>query len=154
MQRSGGGELSRETIVNSRRPLIPGVLSLNWPCCQIEMVEPEEHTSPDGLLTLAVDALKDGDVAIGFHGYPWHTHADILASTDSMDETDAVRQFIDNVLNDRSLIAVQLIDGHIHDVWITDDPANDRKYRQSNEEIQFRYWSGRRYSHKADSPSP
>jgi hypothetical protein len=118
------------------------------------MVEPEEHTSADRLLTLAVDGLKNGDLAIGFRGYPWHTHADILASINSMDETEAVRQFIDDVLNDRSLIAVKMIDGHIHDVWITDDPVKERKYKQSNEEIQFRYWSGRRYSHNADSHSP
>ena len=119
----------------------------------IEMVESEEHASADGLLTLAVESLKDGDVAIGFRGYPWHTHADILASISSMNETDAVRQFIDDVLNDRSLIAVLIIDDAIHDVWITDDPANDCKYKQSNEEIQFRYWSGRGYASNADSPS-
>ncbi len=28
MQRSGGGELFREIVVNSRRPLIPAVLSV------------------------------------------------------------------------------------------------------------------------------
>ncbi|MFN9364013.1 MAG: hypothetical protein ACK6CE_04325 [Planctomycetota bacterium] len=117
------------------------------------MVESEEHASADGLLTLAVESLKDGDVAIGFRGYPWHTHADILASINSMNETDAVRRFIDDVLNDRSLIAMQVIDDAIHDVWITDDPANDRKYMQPNEQIHFRYWSGREYSPNADSPS-
>ena len=119
----------------------------------MEMIEPEEHASADGLLTLAVESLKDGDVAIGFRGYPWHTHADILASISAMNETDAVRQFIDDVLNDRSLIAVQIIDNAIRDVWITDDPANECKYKQSNEELQFRYWSGRGYSPNADSPS-
>ena len=119
----------------------------------MEMIEPEEHASPDGLLKLAVESLKDGDVAIGFCGYPWHTHADILASINEMNETDAVRQFIDDVLNDRSLIAVQIIDNAIRDVWITDDPANECKYKQSNEELQFRYWSGRGYSPNADNPS-
>lgn len=117
------------------------------------MVEPEEHASADSLLTLAVESLNDGDVAIGFRGYPWHTHADILASISSMNETDAVRQFIDDVLNDRSLIAVQIIDDVILDVWITGDPANDVKYKQSNEEIQFRYWSGRGFSLNVDGPS-
>ena len=58
----------------------------------MEMIEPEEHASADGLLTLAVESLKDGDVAIGFRGYPWHTHADILASISAMNETDSVRQ--------------------------------------------------------------
>ncbi len=117
------------------------------------MIEPEEHASADGLLTLAVESLKDGDVAIGFRGYPWHTHADILASISGMNEPDAVRQFIDDVLNDRSLIALQIVDDAIHDVWITDDPANDCKYKQSNEKIQFRYWSGRGYSPNADISS-
>ncbi|MCS7468295.1 hypothetical protein NZK35_16710 [Stieleria sp. ICT_E10.1] len=115
------------------------------------MIDPEEHASADGLLTLAVESLDGGDVAIGFRGYPWHTHADILASITSMNETDAVRQFIDDVLNDRSLIAVQIIDDAIQDVWITDDPAKDRKYKQPNEDLQFRYWSGRGYSPNADS---
>jgi hypothetical protein len=70
------------------------------------MVEPEEHVSPDGLLTLAVEILNGGDVAVGFRGYPWHTHAGILASLKSTDENSAVRQFIDDILSDRSLIAV------------------------------------------------
>jgi hypothetical protein len=109
------------------------------------MVDTELHTSPDGLLTLTVEPLKDGDCAIGFRGFGWHTHADILASMWSTNETDAVRQFVDDVLSDRSLIAVQIIDGKTHDVWITNDPAEDCKYQQSNEKIRFRYWSGREF---------
>src|SRR5438046_1455790 len=36
----------------------------------------EEHQSPDGLLRLIVQRDDDGDIAIGFEGYPWHTHGD------------------------------------------------------------------------------
>lgn len=107
------------------------------------MVEPEEHLSPDGTLTLAVEVAKDGACSIGFRGFAWHTHADMLAAVASMDKTRAVRQFVDDVLNDRSLIAVQVLDGKLHDVWITDDPTKDFKYRPPNEQIQFRFWSGR-----------
>ena len=115
------------------------------------MIASEEHYSPDGLLTLAVQPL-DGDCAIGFRGYPWHTHADILASMKSMNETQAVRQFVDDVLSDRALIAVQFIDGNMHDVWITDDPAKDCEHKQADEEIQFRYWSGRTCSSRGKDP--
>jgi len=117
------------------------------------MVEPEEHASPDGLLMLAVETLKGDDVAIGFRGYPWHTHADILASINSTNESSAVREFIDDVLNDRSLIAVQIIDGHMQDIWITNDPTNDCKYKQANKEIRFRYWSGREHSPDGNDPN-
>ena len=107
------------------------------------MVEPEEHQSPDGLLTLAVEALPDGDIAIGFRGVSWHTHADILASIAGCPESDAVRSFVDDILSDRTTIAVQTIDGRIHDAWVTDDPVADRKYQQPNEQLTFRLWSGR-----------
>ncbi len=45
--------------------------------------------------------------------------------------------------NDRSLVAIQMIGGRMHDVWIADDAAKDGKYKQPNEDIHFRYWSGR-----------
>ena len=109
------------------------------------MIEPEEHVSPDGALILAVETLKGSDVAIGFRGFPWHTHADILASIRSCTEPHAVREFVDDVLHDRALIAIQSVDGDIRDAWVTDDPAKDRKYQQPNEQLGFRYWSGRQF---------
>ena len=38
----------------------------------------ERHTSPDGLLELIVDRADDGDWTVGFDGFAWHTHGDIL----------------------------------------------------------------------------
>ena len=109
------------------------------------MVEFEEHTSPDGLLKLAIKPNSDGDIVIGFQGFAWHTHADILASIKSTNETEAVHEFIDDILNDRSLVAFLDIDGETNDVWVTDDPTKDSKYKLANEQIRFRYWSGREY---------
>jgi len=138
----GAVDADVKILVSWRQPVTAVVLRKP---CDHEMIEPEEHVSPDELLTLAVESLGNGDYGIGFRGFPWHTHADILATIRSRSETDAVRQFIDDVLNDRSLIAIQIIDGKMHDVWITVDPANDCKYQPSNEQIQFRYWSGREF---------
>jgi len=30
------------------------------------------YTSPDGLLTLRVEPIENGDWVVGFDGFPWH----------------------------------------------------------------------------------
>jgi hypothetical protein len=109
------------------------------------MPQPEEHFSPDGSLTFGVEDLGGGDVAIGFCGFPWHTHADILASMSGRSEDEAVRAYVDTVLDDSAVIAILSVDGVVSDVWITDDPESERQYIEPNENLQFRYWSGRSY---------
>ena len=37
------------------------------------------HVSPDGTLILLAVWDEEGEVTIGFEGFPWHTHGDILA---------------------------------------------------------------------------
>jgi hypothetical protein len=49
----------------------------------------EEHRSPDGSLTLVV-SREDGDVTIGFLGYPWHTHGDLLAEKFPIGEAEGL----------------------------------------------------------------
>ena len=39
----------------------------------------EEHYSPDRLLRLIVTRDDDGELSVGFAGYSWHIHGDILA---------------------------------------------------------------------------
>jgi hypothetical protein len=102
----------------------------------------EQHDSPDGLLKFVVEREDDGDICLGFQGVGWHTHADILASSSGLSEDAAVRQFVDRLLSGRTIVAVMRIDGQIRDVWITDDPARDAKYKGSNETLEFRYWNG------------
>ncbi|MBA3766558.1 MAG: hypothetical protein H0W99_06145 [Acidobacteria bacterium] len=41
------------------------------------------------------------------------------------------------------VIAVSMSEGVVQDVWITDDPASDLRYSPKEEDIRFRYWSGR-----------
>ena len=101
----------------------------------------EQHCSPDGLLTLQVGREDDGDVCIGFGGYSWHTHDTILASLSGLGEDQAVRQFVDDLLAGRAIIAVARVCGEIRDVWIADEPTPD-KYKPHDETIEFRYWDG------------
>jgi hypothetical protein len=102
----------------------------------------EEHRSPDGLLKLLIGQSDNGDITLGFDGFAWHTHADILASHSGLSETVAVKRFVDDLLNSKAIIAVARTEGIIRDVWVTDAPRPD-KYKPVNETLEFRYWDGR-----------
>ena len=102
----------------------------------------EEHRTPDGLLRFVVERSLDGDLALGFDGYSWHTHGNILASLSGLRVEDAVRAFIDDLLNGESFIGIARVGGKIQDVWVTDDPSPD-KYKPDEETMEFRYWDGR-----------
>lgn len=103
----------------------------------------EEHVSPDGQLRFVVVAHPDGDVSLGFDGFSWHTHADILAALSDQSEESAVRLFVSDLLNDRSAIALWGVPGEVRDVWISSDPDRDSCYPIEGETIELRYWSGR-----------
>ena len=107
------------------------------------MANVEEHVSPDGRLRFLVVAGPDGDLALGFDGYPWHTHADILAELSGLVQSEAVRRYVDGLLNDESAIALWGIPGEVRDVWVSEDPARDAAYPIEGEVIELRYWSGR-----------
>ena len=100
-----------------------------------------EHISPDGLLRFII-AQDNDDVSLGFAGYAWHTHADLLAASFGLPEREAIERFVADLITDRSVIAVSRVGGVIQDVWITDDPASELRYKPEDEEIEFRYWHG------------
>lgn len=102
----------------------------------------QQHHSPDGLLNFVIERLGNDDLCPGFEGFPWHTHADILASSTGLSEEEAVRHFINELLKSRAIIAIARVGGKIRDVWVTDDPQPD-KYKPNDETIEFRYWDGR-----------
>ena len=101
----------------------------------------EEHGSPDGLMKFLVGRTDGGDITLGFAGFSWHTHADILASQSGLSEKAAVTQFVDNLLNNQAIIALARVDSQIRDIWVTDTPYPD-KCKPENETIEFRYWDG------------
>jgi hypothetical protein len=101
----------------------------------------QEYVSPDDQLRFVVDN-EEQDVRLGFEGFPWHTHADVLASEFGTSEDLAVNQFVGDLLSDRCIIAVSRLGGRIRDVWITADPQSDLRYKSDDEVLEFRYWSG------------
>ena len=100
-----------------------------------------EYVSPDDQLRFVLEK-DEQDISLGFEGYPWHTHADMLASTLGTSQALAVDRFVEDLLGDRRIIAVSRIGGKIRDVWITTDPWSDLRYGSDDEVLEFRYWSG------------
>ena len=108
------------------------------------MKRSREYISPDNRLRLVVD-YDEKNVRLGFEGFPWHTHADVLASQFGTSEKLAVDRFVRDLLSDHSILAVSRIGGTIRDVWITADPQSDLLYNSDDEVLEFRYWSGRQW---------
>jgi hypothetical protein len=109
----------------------------------------EEYESPDGLLKLVI-RREDGDVTVGFHGFEWHTHGDLLAGSYARDEGAAdlspdlaAARFVADVVANRSVIVVQRIQGTIRGVWVTSDMEGELRYKTREEDLEFRYWDGR-----------
>jgi hypothetical protein len=104
----------------------------------------KEYFSPDDQLRFVVDH-EEQDVHLGFEGFPWHTHAGVLASEFGTSKELAVSRFVRDLLSDRSVIVVSRTGGTIRDVWISADPRSDLRYKSDDEVLEFRYWSGRQW---------
>jgi hypothetical protein len=105
----------------------------------------ERHISPDNSLQLIVDRANDGDWLVGFDGFAWHTHGDLLAYHYGGSPETAIRSFVEDIISSPRVIVISRIDAKIRDVWITDDPSYDEmKYAYPNETIEKRLWSGQR----------
>jgi hypothetical protein len=100
-----------------------------------------DHVSPDGALRFLVRS-PDGDITMGFDGYPWHTHGDLLADLPSMSPEDAAKRFVSDLISNKLIIAVAKVSGTVRNVWITDDPADDLRHCPPEETIEFRLWDG------------
>ena len=108
----------------------------------------ERHTSPDNSMVLIVES-SDNDLAIGFEGYTWHTHGDILNAWGYEGSPEKrTRAFIDDIVESRRVIAIVRIDGAISDICIPDDmmerplSKSFNEYAPPNEKVDFRYWNG------------
>ena len=100
------------------------------------------HVSPDDLLTFVVAVDEAGDVTLGFEGYPWHTHADILAALSETAQEVAVEQFVAALLGNASVIAIATVACRIEDVWVSDDPSKKDPHKSASEVITHRFWDG------------
>ncbi|HEV2856754.1 MAG TPA: hypothetical protein VHC97_28460 [Thermoanaerobaculia bacterium] len=108
--------------------------------------EREEHRSPDGTLTLVV--MCDGeDVTVGFGGFEWHTHGDLLAADypfadiTGLTPDEAAQRLVQDILSNRVTLAVLRVGGQVREVWPTLDPEEELRYLQPGEDIEFRLWS-------------
>ena len=103
----------------------------------------ERHSSPDGLLQLIVDLADDGDWTIGFDGFEWHTHGDLLTWEHGGTPESASRAFVDGILASRLVIVISRVGDAVRDVWITYDPSCDEmRYALPKEMIEKRLWNG------------
>jgi hypothetical protein len=109
------------------------------------MANTREYVSPGGGLRFLVVTGDDGDIALGFDGFPWHTHADMLAAVTGLPESDAVEQFLRDLLGSRAVIAVLRVGGKIKDVWVTDDPGSESRDLSEGESVELRLWDGRKW---------
>ena len=110
----------------------------------------EQHQSPDGSFRLLVIRDSD-DITVGFDGYPWHTHGDViageltLAGGPSTTPEDAVRRFVEDLIEGRIPLTVVRAGGEIRDVWASYLPESDDPGRPDDEELELRRWDGARW---------
>ena len=106
------------------------------------MVDTGTYTSSNEMLRFPVTRSDDGDVTLGFDGFPWHTHADLLVGWCGPSEEAAVHRFLGDLLHNRLVIAVVRRDRKIVDIRVTDDPKSALQWARADETLEFRYWVG------------
>ncbi|MEO7326403.1 MAG: hypothetical protein ABIW82_16395 [Dokdonella sp.] len=100
----------------------------------------ERYTSPDGMFTLVVDPADD---TIGFEGHFWRIHVDQLTSFRIDPPIATVTQLIEALADRRLVVVISRFDDTgdaIRDVWITHDPATEKRCSDDGESLEFRYW--------------
>jgi hypothetical protein len=102
--------------------------------------EIREFVSPDGVLRFQVRS-SSSDICLGFEGFPWHTHGDLLVQS-SETPTAAAQRFVAMLVKGELTVAILRVGGAIQDIWITDDPESDVRYIQRDDPIEFRRWDG------------
>jgi len=64
-------------------------------------------------------------------------------------QAEAVRKFVDAIINDRMVIVLSFMDSKLTNAFPTDDPTYElesfKKYAATGESMELRYWSGKAY---------
>ena len=114
------------------------------------MDQRQEHISPDGELRLLI-VHEENDFTIGFDGYSWHTHGDVIAGElqlvgePPLPADEAVKRFVTDLVADRVAICIYRTNGRIDDIAATYVPAGDDPYVGPGESVAIRTWSGAAY---------
>lgn len=96
--------------------------------------------SPDGLLTLLVERLSNGDVLIGFEGNPWHIHIESILGRYGKTPEAAIHNYIEKIINNNLTICIRLEDNVIKDTWVSSDPVSDALGWPSGTYVLTRKW--------------
>ncbi|MGX1785715.1 hypothetical protein ACWIGM_03200 [Bosea sp. NPDC055332] len=105
----------------------------------------ETHIDPTGSLVLAVDRADEGLISIGFQGFEWHTHPELLVGEYGPTAALALEAFKRALMGDELVIAIVRRDHRMVDVSVSDEPP----FVSEGETLEQRYWSGRLWSQKA-----
>lgn len=100
------------------------------------------YVSPDGALRFFV-LKSDGEVVFGFEGSTWHSHPRFLLKCRDLTEEAVLKDFVDDLLANRRVVAISSVDGQVTRIWVTDDPAQEVAFEPAGETLEFRYWDGR-----------
>lgn len=100
---------------------------------------------PGTSLRLLVFREEDG-LTVGFEGFQWHTHGDLLAGEGETDE-EAMGNFLQEILFGKRPIVIERKGDQIREVSIDlpfdspnySDPA-DNPYLEAGESIEVRRW--------------
>lgn len=103
-----------------------------------------EHVSKDSKLTLLLVNYED-DWIIGFKECQWHTHGDMLMPTYGNAPGEAAKNFMNSILHDKEIIIISEIPNLPTLIQITNQPEDEIKYKEPDEVIDLRYWSGKKY---------
>jgi hypothetical protein len=101
-----------------------------------------KHISSDGHLTLLVYQNSD-DWIIGFDGFEWHIHGNLLMPEYGDSPAIAAKNFMKAILEDREFIAISEFIDKPSIISIIDDPESERKYKLPEETLTIRTWSGK-----------
>jgi hypothetical protein len=105
-----------------------------------------EYASPDGLLRFLVQTADDGVVCLGFDGYLWHRHAQDLAAAWGISEHVAVERYVQDLLENRLVIAVARVGGRVTSVNVTENPVSETHHIPPGMSVELRYWNGTPYT--------
>ncbi len=106
------------------------------------------QTSPDGLLTLVGIQDTDGDITIGFEGFYWHTHGDLLATPwldmqqEPLDPHDAAVAFISSIVTNQVPLVLHFISSKLKDVWGMGPGDMPPGHGAPDDSFEIRYWDG------------
>jgi hypothetical protein len=111
------------------------------------MDQRQEYVSPDGILRLLV-IRDENDFTIGFDGYGWHTHGDVIAGElqligePELLAAEAVKRFVTDLVGEEVAVCIYRTDGRITDIAATYVPEENDPYLGPGESLEIRTWSG------------